>query len=103
VVIEPLGTPPLLVTVNAWVGEVVPLTMVPKPCGLGEMVRLAGSAPVPLSAAEAVPPGEATACRAADFAPLAVGANAPSTVQLWPAPSFWPLQLSAYFANWPGS
>ena len=72
-------------------------------CGVGEIVRLAGVAPVPENAAEADPPGDALACRLALFAPPEVGAKAPSTVQLEPGASVWPLQLSADLVNWSAS
>src|SRR6187431_1968451 len=64
VAIVPDGTPPVLVTVKAWAPEVVLFAWLPNAFGFGEMVRLAGVAPVPVRPAAAVPPGVAEAPRA---------------------------------------
>ncbi|HZL19645.1 MAG TPA: hypothetical protein VFG23_18065 [Polyangia bacterium] len=99
----PAATPPPFVTVNVWLALVAPTTVPAKPKLVGEIERVAGARPVPVSEAEAVPPEMPVTASVPLVGPTLVGAKVTPIIQLAleppPAPRASPLQPSLAIVN----
>src|SRR5947207_5198574 len=96
---------PVLVSVTAWGAPVVPTCWLPnaRPAGLRPTAGAGIGVPVPLSATLCgLSAALSTKARLALRAPTAVGAKATSTVQVLPAATVAPLQVSLPVVKSPG-
>ena len=99
----PVALPPVFDTCSVTSLLLVPTTTAPKSLLVGEKTSAPGVAPRPVSSEIAAPPVVACTVMDAALAPLVCGAKWTCSVQLPPAGSVAPEQLSLVMANSPTS